>query len=506
MFHSLHTSDIKAAPSELSYPYHYRPHTLLVQARDKVLSHLKAKGTHAPGHLIALLIVRDRKGHIGFIAANDQIPLNDAYFVDSFFQRLPAPQSQDMRFDYLEAATLERIQALEALESFKTEAHARKLARHQSRTDTTISSADSQRLARESQQDSRRLSQLKAAYQRALDQEARAHNRFQAEMAQAERQQWLRRLRTIELMNASGNKQTLDYLLKGSIDNEGQLKAILRTGLPALLHFAQTHRLKPLDWGTFWWGECSTEEIRIEGEFYAFPKERHQTLLTFYSHGLQVAENPLAVDHFVGWEPDIVYEDEDLVAVNKPAGMLSVPGKAPITNVYETIQARYPDATGPMLLHRLDMSTSGVLLFAKNKDAHKTLQQAFVHQQIQKCYIALLENPLEKFEGTIDFPMCLNPFDRPRQKLDRAYGRQAITDYKVLETTPEHTRVAFFPITGRSHQLRVHAAHKLGLASPIIGDELYGHAGPRLYLHAQSLTFTHPMTGETVTITAPCPF
>ena len=159
-----------------------------------------------------------------------------------------------------------------------------------------------------------------------------------------------------------------------------------------------------------------------------------------------------------------------------------------------------------MLLHRLDMSTSGVLLFAKTKEAHKTLQQAFVHQEIQKSYIALLEKPIENDQGTVDFPMCLNPFDRPRQKLDRAYGRQAITEYKVIETTPEYTRIAFYPITGRSHQLRVHAAHKLGLASPIIGDELYGHAGPRLYLHAQSLTFTHPTTGETVTITAPCPF
>lgn len=505
MFHSLHTSDIKVAPSKLCYPYHYRPHSLLVQARDKVLSHLKAKDTHAPGHLIALMIVRDRKGHIGFIAANDQIPLPDSYFVKSFFQRLPTAESQNMRFDYLETATVERIQALEELETFKAEAHLRKVARHQSRTET-ITTAESQRLARESQQDSRRLSTLKALYQRALDQEARAHNRFQMEMAQAERQQWQSRLRSIELTNPHGKKQTLDHLLKDSIDNEGQLKAILRTGLPALLHFAQTHRLKPLDWGTFWWGECSTEEIRIEGEFYAFPKERHQTLLNFLSQGLPVEENPLAIDHFVDWKPSIVYEDDDLVAIDKPAGLLSVPGKAPITNVYETIQAMYPEATGPMLLHRLDMSTSGVLLFAKNKEVHKTLQQAFVHQQIQKCYIALLENPLEKYEGTVDFPMCLNPYDRPRQKLDRAYGRQAITDYKVLEVKPNYTRVAFFPITGRSHQLRLHAAHKLGLASPIIGDELYGHAGPRLYLHAQSLTFTHPRTGETVTISAPCPF
>ena len=229
MFHSLHTSDIKAAPSKLCYPYHYCPHPLLVQARDKVLSHLKAKDTHAPGHLIALMIVRDRKGHIGFIAANDQIPLHDAYFVESFFQRLPAPEAQDMRIDYLEAATVERIHALEELETFKVEAHARKVARHQSRTET-ITTAESQRLARESQQDSRRLSALKALYQRALDQEARAHSRFQTEMAQAECLQWQRRLRTFELTNTAGKKQTLDQLLKSSIDNEGQLKAILRTG------------------------------------------------------------------------------------------------------------------------------------------------------------------------------------------------------------------------------------------------------------------------------------
>lgn len=505
MFHSLHVVDIQATPSEFVYPYHYRPHSWLVQARDKVLSHLKSKSIQCPGHLVALLIVRDRKGHIGFLAANDQIQITDDYFVETFFQRLPQAQRQDLRFDYLESATLERVQAQEALDAFRSEAQIRKAARHQSRNET-ITSIDSSRLARESQQDSRRLSQLKAQYQRALEQESRAHTRFQSEMAQAERQQWLRRLRTIELTNTLGKKATLETLLKPLIDNEGQLKSILRTGLPALLQYAQKHRLKPLDWGTFWWGECSAEEIRIEGEFYAFPKERHQTLLSFLTQGLNIGQNPLAIDHFANWKPEIIYEDEDMVAVNKPAGMLSVPGKAPITNVYETIQQCYPEATGPMLLHRLDMSTSGVLLFAKTKEAHRTLQQAFIHQQIQKCYIALLERPIEPFEGTVDFPMCLNPFERPRQKLDRAYGRQAITDYRVLETTDQFTRIAFFPITGRSHQLRVHAAHKQGLNSPIIGDELYGHAGDRLYLHAQSITFAHPSTGETITISAPCPF
>ncbi len=207
--------------------------------------------------------------------------------------------------------------------------------------------------------------------------------------------------------------------------------------------------------------------------------------------------NQLAIDHFKDWVPEIIYEDSDLVAVNKPAGLLSVPGKHAVRNVYDTILAMYPNATGPMLLHRLDMATSGVLIFAKTKFAHQQLQNAFAHGQIQKRYVALLEKCPEETYGEINLPLCLNPLERPRQMVSRAYGKAAVTQYEVLGQEGEYTRVAFYPKTGRTHQLRLHAAHRRGLNSPIVGDDLYGHPADRLYLHAHSLTFTHPKTGRT---------
>ena len=159
-----------------------------------------------------------------------------------------------------------------------------------------------------------------------------------------------------------------------------------------------------------------------------------------------------------------------------------------------------------MLLHRLDMATSGLLLFAKNKAAHLALQNDFAQGLVQKCYIALLENPLKAERGQVQLPLCLNPYERPRQMVDFTYGKYALTRYEVIGQTRGKTRVAFYPVTGRTHQLRLHAAHALGLNSPIVGDEFYGKPSDRLYLHAQSITFTHPKTHQTVTIEAPVPF
>jgi tRNA pseudouridine32 synthase/23S rRNA pseudouridine746 synthase len=196
----------------------------------------------------------------------------------------------------------------------------------------------------------------------------------------------------------------------------------------------------------------------------------------------------------------IVFEDEWLMVINKPTGLLSVPGKDNPVSVYSLMRERRPDAVGPLIVHRLDMDTSGLMIIAKTKEAHEILQKMFATREIEKCYVALLDGVVDNDEGEISLPLCLNPEDRPRRIVNYQYGKQAITRYKVLERTADFTRVVFYPLTGRTHQLRVHAAHKKGLDAPIRGDRLYGQPTDRLYLHAQSLRFVHPVTGREIIV------
>ena len=319
--------------------------------------------------------------------------------------------------------------------------------------------------------------------------------------------EWKRRLSSVHVQNKLGHQTTLLELLSTYLNREDLLRAILRTALPALLNEAFALGASPIAMGQFWWGPVAAYDARAEGTFFAFAKERHEKLLTFFLQDLCLEENALAVDQFKNWTPDIVYEDNDIVAFNKPSGMLSVPGKLPVTDLYSIALSRYPDATGPMLLHRLDMSTSGIVVFAKNKQTHQALQNAFARGSVRKRYIALLEKMPPNTSGEIKLPLCLNPYERPRQMVEYTYGKPALTVYKVLGRTPNGAvRVAFYPQTGRTHQLRLHAAHAEGLNSPIIGDELYGHPADRLYLHAEAIRFIHPSTGQLLTIEAPCPF
>ena len=223
--------------------------------------------------------------------------------------------------------------------------------------------------------------------------------------------------------------------------------------------------------------------------------------------GLQVDENPMLKSmQCAVREPEIVYEDEWLLIVNKPAGMLSVPGKEDAGSVYSLMRERYSDAEGPMIVHRLDMATSGLLIIAKTKLMHQKLQALFENRLIKKRYIALLDGIVPADQGTIELPLCPDPLDRPRQIVHYEHGKPAITEFQVIERTDNHTRIAFYPRTGRTHQLRVHAAHPQGLHCPIVGDELYGRKADRLYLHAETLEFVHPMTGETIKITQKAEF
>jgi tRNA pseudouridine32 synthase/23S rRNA pseudouridine746 synthase len=221
--------------------------------------------------------------------------------------------------------------------------------------------------------------------------------------------------------------------------------------------------------------------------------------------GLQVDENPITAIHPA--QPlEVIFEDDWIVAINKAPEYLSVPGKTPMPNSLDDLKKRYPEADGPLLVHRLDMSTSGIMLAAKTKLMHQRLQRQFVLRKVQKEYVAVLVGVPAAQQGEIKLPLRVDLDDRPRQLVCYEHGSYAHTSYKVLATQDNETRIALFPHTGRTHQLRVHAAHHLGLNCPMKGDDLYGQKADRLHLHATKLGFYHPHSNEWMELNCPPTF
>ncbi len=263
---------------------------------------------------------------------------------------------------------------------------------------------------------------------------------------------------------------------------------------PKLLQYAFKNQLKPIAMAEFWWGMPPKSQIRKHGNFYPACRGKCEPILGHMLKGIEMDVNPMLINHAEGKVLEIVFEDDYLAVVNKPTEFLSVPGKTITDSVATRMKTRFPDATGPLIVHRLDMSTSGLILIAKSEEIHKNLQSQFINRTIKKRYIALLDGNLTKDNGFIDLPLRVDLNDRPRQLVCYKHGKKARTRWKVIERKNGKTKVHFYPITGRTHQLRVHAAHSLGLNTPIVGDDLYGSSSDRLHLHAEFLEFTHPIT------------
>lgn len=275
---------------------------------------------------------------------------------------------------------------------------------------------------------------------------------------------------------------------------------------PKLLQYAFLHKLRPVALAEFWWGESPRSEIRVHGNYYPSCRGKCEPILGHMLQGITVDENPLLKVISAEVELPFLYEDEDIIVVNKPSEMLSVPGKTIYESVYSRIKELRPEAEGNLCVHRLDMSTSGCLVIAKNTSTYTKLQRQFIKRRVQKRYIALLDGIVESDSGTIDLPLRVDLDDRPRQLVCYEHGSKAVTHYKVVERQNNQTRIEFYPITGRTHQLRVHAAHSLGLNTPIIGDDLYGIPDKRLCLHAEFISFEHPVTKKVMKFNAPVPF
>ena len=302
-------------------------------------------------------------------------------------------------------------------------------------------------------------------------------------------------------------KKELKNLL--SIFNDPAIKPPAGSGecaAPKLLQYAFANNLTPITMAEFWWGSAPNAAIRQHKNYYPACQGRCKPILTHMLAGTEIDANLLLENLSEKQDLEIIYEDDVLIVVNKPAEFLSVPGKDIKDAVYTRIKEKYPNATGPLIVHRLDMSTSGILLLTKTKEANKALQSQFINRTIKKRYVALLDGDLSENSGKITLPLRLDLEDRPKQLVDFTYGKPAETNWKIINKENGKTRVYFYPITGRTHQLRMHAAHKNGLNTPIVGDDLYGKKENRLHLHAEFIAFLHPTTNKEISFTVAATF
>ena len=522
-----------ALPDKFTYPFHYTPHPLCVMAADEVQVYLQHQAQWQDelqqGKMFGVLIVQTTEGEIGYLAAFSGIlagknihpyfvpPIYDLLQPDGFFKKEEEHISViNHRIRELEEDTSyqkcrqaleeETARCSQLLSQAKAKLKAAKELRDRRRETEQLSESEQAAMIRESQFQKAELKRLERSLKEHLSSLQKETDTYvsQIEALKNERKSRSATLQQqlfeqFRLLNARGEVKDLCSIFAHTVHKIPPAGAG-ECAAPKLLQYAYFHHYRPVAMAEFWWGDSPKAEIRHHGHYYPACKGKCEPILGHMLQGLEVEENPLLEDNHRTTVLDIIYEDDYLLIVNKPAGMLSVPGKETADSVYSRIRHLYPDATGPLVVHRLDMATSGLLLIAKTKEVHQNLQAQFSNRSIKKRYTALLEGIVSNEEGTIDLPLCLNPLDRPRQIVDKEHGKPAITRYRVLARTESQTLVAFYPLTGRTHQLRVHSAHSLGLHCPIKGDELYGSKADRLYLHAESLEFTHPVSKEKVTI------
>lgn len=546
-----------ALPEKFTYPFHYTPHPLCVLAAEEVKAYIASRKEWqeelASGKMFGVLIVQTDNGitnneenQIGYLAAFSGNlggknlhpyfvpPVYDLLQPEGFFKieeeqisainiRIRELENSSSYLGSKEKWKIETEQAKAVLNQAKAELKMAKEAREIRRQSSPeLSEEEQASLIRESQYQKAEYKRLEKEWKKRLEELETEVRHFDIEIERLkterkERSAALQRklFEQFRMLNAQGEVKDLYTIFEQTVQKVPPAGAG-ECALPKLLQYAYLHQLKPLAMAEFWWGDSPKNEIRHHGYYYPSCKGKCEPILQHMLQGLEIDENPLLNPVHEEEELEIVFEDEWLLVVNKPAGMLSVPGKAEDRDsVYHRLKKKYPEATGPMIVHRLDMATSGLLLVAKTKKVHQDLQAQFANRSIKKRYVAVLDGiVLSERTGRIELPLCLNPLDRPRQIVSKEYGKEAITEYKIISESEKiidesersineprkYTRIVFYPLTGRTHQLRVHAAHPEGLGCPILGDELYGKKADRLYLHAEYIEFRHPIYGDILCI------
>ncbi|MCS6152030.1 RluA family pseudouridine synthase [Shewanella baltica] len=549
--------DAYALPQRFTFPFYYEPHPLCVIAANELQQHLETQSdwqhnfgltgelTGAIGKMFGVMLVQNPQGEVGYLSAfSGKLaeqnhwprfvpPVFDMLAKDNFFhaENLQINQINEQLLAVENHPDIPRLST--ELETEQAQAQA-ELAAHrqvmidgrQSRkaqrnqlaaqlaanpTDETLreNAITEAKLSQESINEKNQLRDIKRYWDerihvisQALSQltDERDALRQQRKRLSAALQQKL--FEQYRFLNIKGTEKSLNGIFNGTVEltppaGSGECAA------PKLLHYAFKHGLKPLAIAEFWWGAPPKSEIRQHKQFYPACLRKCQPILGHMLEGLAVDDNPLLTNPAEGKTLAILYQDDAMAIVNKPAEFLSVPGKEIKDSVYSRMRQTFPHAIGPLIVHRLDMSTSGLMVIALTKDAHKQLQKQFIQRTVTKRYVALLAGipavmANKQATGHISLPLRGDLDDRPRQLVCHEFGKAAETHWELsqLDEMALTARIYLYPKTGRTHQLRVHCAHSEGLNTPIVGDDLYGTRANRLHLHADLLMLQHPVTRE----------
>ena len=521
-------------PERFTYPFCYTPHPLCILAAKEVQSYLTRqtawKDELRQGKMFGVLIVQTEHGETGYLAAFSGIlagknlhpffvpPVYDLLQPQGFFKieeenissinRNIRQLENDKAYAALSAELARTIQSAEnILATAKAQLKEAKTAREQRRKEKELNAQEEAELIRESQFQKAEYKRLERSWKARIT------------TLQTQTEDWERRISALKSERKTRSAALQQKLFEqfGMLNYRGEVKNLCEIfgqtvhktppagagecAAPKLLQQAYLHGWKPIAMAEFWWGRSPANEIREHGHFYPACTGKCGPILKHMLQGLDVDDNPLQqkMADAPAHRLRTVYEDPWLLIVDKPAGLLSVPGReTDAPSVLSLMRSRLPQAEGPLVVHRLDMDTSGLMLIAKTADVHRRLQALFETRAVEKEYIALLQGTVAADSGLIDLPLGPSPHHRPCQEVRAPHAKPAQTLYEVLERREGRTLVRFRPLTGRTHQLRVHAAHAEGLGCPIVGDPLYGTPADRLYLHARSLRFVHPVTGKTV--------
>ena len=540
-------------PEKFTFPFYYEPHSLAKIATEEIQEYLESQTdfkhnfgldttkTNLPiGKMFGVLIVQNQKNEVGYLAAFS------GKLADKSLPKKFVPPVFNMRTEgsfYIKGELeIDKINAqltllksnehyLDLKKSFKklTQAIAEDLENQRkkmklSKSDRKLRKKKSisvlselevknltKKLMQESYNDQFFYKELLEYYETKSKKEGKEVLVFENKIAllkkeRKEKSNYLQQTLFSKYAFLNPQKELKNLL---DVFNDPAIKPPAGSGecsAPKLLQYAFANDLKPISMAEFWWGISPNSAVRKHKNYYPACQSRCKPILTHMLQGLKLDPNLLLENLSEKQELKIIYEDDVLIVVNKPAEFLSVPGKEITDSVYSRIKEKYPTATGPLIVHRLDMSTSGILLLTKTKEANKVLQSQFINRTVKKRYVALLDGNLSENSGTIKLPLRVDLDDRPKQLVDFVHGKNAETDWEIIRREHGKTRVYFYPITGRTHQLRVHAAHKNGLNTPIFGDDLYGKKTTRLHLHAEFIEFSHPSTNEKISFTVDAEF
>ncbi|GLR76155.1 RluA family pseudouridine synthase [Aliivibrio sifiae] len=535
-------------PQRFTFPYYYTPHPLALQAIEQLQHYLENQTTwlhdfEQQGVMFGVLVVKNQQNELGYLSSyagcplysfdNEQIP---PFFVDAIFDNSAhhhhfSQQESEINqltrhinelensFEFIEltknlAASIEQsdkeiTEQQHAMSLTKTQ---RKQARKEAelQTEPSLTPEDLnvfiRELGNQSSREKRELKALKQHWKETVSEFSERHNKqLNAIKLIKEKQAKLTKeiesavLTSCSFLNHHGISKSLFELFTINDLKTTTQDPILYSSeqnLPKLLQTAFKMGYEPLALGEFWWGSSPYDQIRQHKNLYPVCQSKCFEIIQHMLDGIETDDSPLELTPSYGKELEIVYEDDVMVVVNKPAEFLSVSGKYITDSVHARIQERYPNATGPLIVHRLDMSTSGLLVLTLTAETNKHIQKQFIERTVEKRYTALLEGNIKSEHGIINLPLAGDMQDRPRQMVCHKHGRSAETTYEVISRNNNRTKVYLYPKTGRTHQLRVHCAHQTGLNTPIVGDDLYGFKDTRLHLHAGYLKLRHPITNN----------